>query len=100
MKFRPLHGRVVTRRAEGDRKSKGGIFSSDIAKEKPQEGDVIAVGPGTGNEGGKLIPLDVRAGLFGKWSGTDVKVDDEELIMNEADIAGSVEKTVAANKAA
>lgn len=104
MKFRPLHDRVVIRRAEGDLKSKGGIIIPDIAKEKPQEGEVIAVGPGTRNEGGKLIPLDVEAGdtiLFGKWSGTDVKIDgDELLIMKEADIMGIVEKTVAAKKAA
>lgn len=95
MKFRPLHDRVVIRRAEGDLKSKGGIIIPDIAKEKPQEGEVIAVGPGTRNEGGKLIPLDVEAGdtiLFGKWSGTDVKIDGEELlIMKEADIMGIVD---------
>ncbi|KOF15598.1 hypothetical protein AC244_22810 [Ensifer adhaerens] len=103
MKFRPLHDRVVIRRAEGDLKSKGGIIIPDIAQEKPQEGEVIAVDPGTRNEGGKLIPLDVKAGdtiLFGKWSGTDVKIDGEDLIMNEADIMGIVEKTVAAKKAA
>jgi chaperonin GroES len=102
MKFRPLHDRVVIRRAEGDRKSKGGIIIPDIAKEKPQEGDVIALCPGTRNEGGKLTPLDVEAGdttLFGKWSGTDVKIDGEELIMNAADIMGIVEKTVAVKKA-
>lgn len=103
MKFRPLQDRVVIRRAEGDLKSKGGIIIPDIAQEKPQEGEVIAVDPGTRNEGGKLIPLDVKAGdtiLFGKWSGTDVKIDGEDLIMNEADIMGIVEKTVAAKKAA
>lgn len=103
MKFRPLHDRVVIRRAEGDLKSKGGIIIPDIAQEKPQEGEVIAVDPGTRNEGGKLIPLDVKAGdtiLFGKWSGTDVKIDGEDLIMNEADIMAIVEKTVAAKKAA
>ncbi len=104
MKFRPLHDRIVIQRAEGDLKSKGGIIIPDIAKEKPQEGEVIAVGSGTRNEGGKLIPLDVEAGdtiLFGKWSGTDVKIDGEELlIMKEADIMGIVEMTVAAKKAA
>ena len=103
MKFRPLHDRVVIRRAEGDLKSKGGIVITDIAQEKPQKGEVIAVDLGTRNEGGKLIPLDVKAGdtiLFGKWTGTDVKIDGEDLIMNEADIMGIVEKTVAANKAA
>ncbi|KRD72645.1 co-chaperone GroES [Ensifer sp. ENS10] len=103
MKFRPLHDRVVIRRSEGDLKSKVGIIITDIAQEKPQKGEVIAVDLGTRNEGGKLIPLHVKAGdtiLFGKWSGTDVKIDGEDLIMNEADIMGIVEKTVAANKAA
>ena len=104
MKFRPLHDRVVIRRAEGDTKSKGGIIIPDNAKEKPQEGEVIAVGPGSRDESGKLIPLDVKAGdtiLFGKWSGTEVKIDGEELlIMKESDIMGIVEKTVAAKKAA
>ena len=104
MKFRPLHDRVVIRRAEGDTKSKGGIIIPDNAKEKPQEGEVIAVGPGSRDESGKLIPLDVKAGdtiLFGKWSGTEVKIDGEELlIMKETDIMGIVEKTVAAKKAA
>ena len=101
--IRPLHDRVVIRRSEGDLKSKVGIIITDIAQEKPQKGEVIAVDLGTRNEGGKLIPLDVKAGdtiLFGKWSGTDVKIDGEDLIMNEADIMGIVEKTVAANKAA
>ena len=104
MKFRPLHDRVVIRRAEGDTKSKGGIIIPDNAKEKPQEGEVIAVGPGSRDESGKLIPLDVKAGdliLFGKWSGTEVKIDGEELlIMKETDIMGIIEKTVAAKKAA
>ena len=104
MKFRPLHDRVVIRRAEGDIKSKGGIIIPDNAKEKPQEGEVIAVGPGSRDDSGKLIPLDVKAGdiiLFGKWSGTEVKIDGEELlIMKEADIMGIVERTVAAKKAA
>ena len=97
MKFRPLHDRVVIRRAEGDLKSKGGIIIPDTAKEKPQEGEVIAVGPGSRDESGKLVPLDVKAGdaiLFGKWSGTEVRIDGEDLlIMKEADIMGIVEKT-------
>lgn len=105
MKFRPLHDRVVIRRAEGDLKSKGGIIIPDTAKEKPQEGEVIAVGPGLRDESGKLIPLDVNAGdtiLFGKWSGTEVKIDgDDLLIMKETDIMGIVEKSeVATRKAA
>ena len=102
MKFRPLHDRVVIRRVEGDMKSKGGIIIPDTAKEKPQEGEVIAVGPGSRDESGKLIPLDVKAGdtvLFGKWSGTEVKIDGEDLlIMKEADIMGIVEKTKAAKR--
>ena len=97
MKFRPLHDRVVIRRAEGDTKSKGGIIIPDTAKEKPQEGEVIAVGPGSRDESGKLMPLDVKAGdtvLFGKWSGTEVKIDGDDLvIMKEADIMGIVEKS-------
>ena len=105
MKFRPLHDRVVIRRAEGDLKSKGGIIIPDTAKEKPQEGEVIAVGPGSRDDTGKLIPLDVMAGdtiLFGKWSGTEVKIDGEDLlIMKETDILGIVDKSeVAAKKAA
>jgi chaperonin GroES len=104
MKFRPLHDRVVIRRAEGDVKSKGGIIIPDNAKEKPQEGEVMAVGPGGRDENGKLIPLDVKAGdtvLFGKWSGTEVKIDGEDLlIMKEADLMGVVEKTQAAIKKA
>ncbi|WP_026227883.1 co-chaperone GroES [Hoeflea sp. 108] len=97
MKFRPLHDRVVIRRAEGDLKSKGGIIIPDTAKEKPQEGEVIAVGPGSRDESGNVIPLDVKAGdliLFGKWSGTEVRIDGEDLlIMKESDILGIVEKT-------
>jgi chaperonin GroES len=97
MKFRPLHDRVVIRRAEGDIKSKGGIIIPDTAKEKPQEGEVIAVGPGSRDESGRLMPLDVKAGdlvLFGKWSGTEVKIDGEDLlIMKETDIMGIVEKS-------
>lgn len=104
MKFRPLHDRVVIRRAEGDIKSKGGIIIPDNAKEKPQEGEVIAVGPGSRDAGGTLIPLDVKAGdfiLFGKWSGTEVKIDGEDvLIMKETDIMGIVEKAEAAAKKA
>ena len=104
MKFRPLHDRVVIRRAEGDMKSKGGIIIPDTAKEKPQEGEVIAVGPGSRDESGKLVPLDVKAGdlvLFGKYYGTEVKIDGEDhLIMKEADILGIVEKTEAATKKA
>ena len=97
MKFRPLHDRVVVRRAEGDTKSKGGIIIPDNAKEKPQEGEVVAVGPGARDESGVLVPLDVKAGdliLFGKWSGTEVKIDGEDLlIMKEADIMGVIDKT-------
>jgi chaperonin GroES len=104
MKIRPLHDRVVIRRAEGDTKSKGGIIIPDNAKEKPQEGEVIAVGSGGRDENGKLIPLDVKAGdtvLFGKWSGTEVKIDGEDLlIMKEADLMGVVEKTRVATKRA
>ena len=95
MKFRPLHDRVVIRRVEGEEKTKGGIIIPDTAKEKPQEGEVIAVGPGARDESGKLIPLDVKAGdriLFGKWSGTEVKIDGEDLlIMKESDIMGVIE---------
>jgi chaperonin GroES len=97
MKFRPLHDRVVIRRAEGDTRSKGGIIIPDNAKEKPQEGEVIAVGPGARDESGALIALDVKAGdliLFGKWSGTEVKIDGEDLlIMKEADIMGIIDKS-------
>jgi chaperonin GroES len=97
MNFRPLHDRVVIRRAESDAKSKGGIIIPDTAKEKPQEGDVIAVGPGVRDESGKLMPLDVKAGdtiLFGKWSGTEVRIGSEDLlIMKETDIMGIVQKT-------
>ena len=99
MKFRPLHDRVVIRRAEGDIKSKGGIIIPDTAKEKPQEGEVIAVGPGSRDENGKLMPLDVKAGdliLFGKWSGTEVKIDGEDLlIMKETDVMGVIEGAAA-----
>ena len=92
MKFRPLHDRVVVRRLEAEEKTTGGIIIPDTAKEKPMEGEVIAVGPGARDEAGKLVPLDVKAGdriLFGKWSGTEVKLDGEELlIMKESDIMG------------
>ena len=95
MKFRPLHDRVVVRRIEGEEKTKGGIIIPDTAKEKPQEGEIIAVGPGGRDEAGKLTPLDVKKGdrvLFGKWSGTEVKIDGEELlIMKESDIMGILE---------
>jgi chaperonin GroES len=93
-KFRPLHDRVVVRRIEADNKSAGGIIIPDTAKEKPQEGEIIAVGPGGRDESGKLIPIDVKTGdrvLFGKWSGTEVKLDGEELlIMKESDIMGVI----------
>jgi chaperonin GroES len=104
MKFRPLHDRVVVRRIEGEEKTKGGIIIPDTAKEKPQEGEVIAVGPGARDESGKLVPLDLKAGdriLFGKWSGTEVKIDGEELlIMKESDVMGVVEGVTASKKAA
>ena len=94
MKFRPLHDRVVVRRIESDDRTAGGIIIPDTAKEKPQEGEVIAVGPGGRDESGKLIPIDVKPGnrvLFGKWSGTEVKLDGEELlIMKESDIMGVI----------
>jgi chaperonin GroES len=93
-KFRPLHDRVVVKRVDAEEKSKGGIIIPDTAKEKPQEGEVIAVGPGGRDEYGKLIPMGVKSGdrvLFGKWSGTEVKLDgDELLIMKESDIMGVV----------
>ncbi len=92
MKFRPLHDRVLVSRIEEDSKTAGGIIIPDTAKEKPQEGEVISVGPGTKDDSGKLIPLDVKKGdriLFGKWSGTEVKLDGKELIiMKESDIMG------------
>jgi chaperonin GroES len=95
MKFRPLHDRVVVRRVEAEEKTKGGIIIPDTAKEKPQEGEVIAAGPGGRDESGKLIPLDLKAGdriLFGKWSGTEIKLEGEDLlIMKESDVMGVVE---------
>jgi chaperonin GroES len=96
MKFRPLHDRVVVRRLEGEEKTKGGIIIPGTAKEKPQEGEILAVGPGGRDEAGKLVPLDVKKGdkvLFGKWSGTEVKIDGEDLlIMKESDIMGVIAK--------
>jgi chaperonin GroES len=104
MKFRPLHDRVVVRRIEGEEKTKGGIIIPDTAKEKPQEGEVVAVGPGARDDNGKIVPLELKAGdrvLFGKWSGSEVRIDGEELlIMKESDIMGVVEETVARKKAA
>jgi chaperonin GroES len=99
MRFRPLHDRVAVRRIEAEEKTKGGIIIPDTAKEKPQEGEVIAAGPGARDESGKIVPLDVKAGdriLFGKWSGTEVRIDGEDLlIMKESDIMGVVEQTLA-----
>ena len=93
-KFRPLHDRVVVRRVESEEKTKGGIIIPDTAKEKPQEGEIIAIGSGARDEAGKLVPLDVKAGdrvLFGKWSGTEVKLNGEDvLIMKESDIMGII----------
>jgi chaperonin GroES len=104
MKFRPLHDRVVVRRVESEEKTAGGIIIPDTAKEKPQEGEIVAVGPGARDESGKLVPLDVKAGdriLFGKWSGTEVKIDGEELlIMKESDVMGIVEGGKAAGRKA
>ncbi|KAB2847837.1 MAG: co-chaperone GroES [Hyphomicrobiaceae bacterium] len=96
MKFRPLHDRVVIKRVEEDTKTAGGIIIPDTAQEKPQQGEVIAVGPGARDENGKIVPLDIKRGdrvLFGKWSGTEVKLDGKELlIMKESDIMGVLEK--------
>ena len=104
MGFKPLHDRVLVRRVEAEEKSSGGIIIPDTAKEKPQEGEVIAVGAGARDETGKLTPLDVRPGdriLFGKWSGTEVRLEGEDLlIMKESDILGIVEGSSAARKAA
>ena len=103
MKFRPLHDRIVVRRITAEEKSAGGIIIPDTAKEKPMEGEVIAVGPGARNEQGALVELDVKAGdrvLFGKWSGTEVKLDGEELlIMKESDVMGIVEGAAMAKAA-
>ena len=104
MKFRPLHDRVVVKRVAEVEKTKGGIIIPDTAKEKPMEGEIVAVGPGGRDENGKLVPLDVKAGdriLFGKWSGTEVKIDGVDLlIMKESDIMGILEETKSARKAA
>jgi chaperonin GroES len=102
MKFRPLHDRVVVRRLESEERTAGGIIIPDTVKEKPQEGEVIAVGPGGRNEDGDIIPMDVKKGdrvLFGKWSGTEVKLDGKDLlIMKESDIMGVLETTPKAKK--
>ncbi len=104
MKFRPLHDRVVVKRIEADTKTAGGIIIPDTAQEKPQQGEVVAVGPGGRDDHGKLIPIDVKEKdiiLFGKWSGTEVKIDGVDfLIMKESDIMGVLEGTVAKKKAA
>jgi chaperonin GroES len=104
MKFRPLHDRVVVSRVEEDNKTAGGIIIPDTAKEKPMQGEVVAVGPGARDETGKVVPLDVKAGdrvLFGKWSGTEVTIDGKELlIMKESDILGVLEATSSVRAAA
>ena len=104
MKFRPLHDRVVVKRIEAEEKTAGGIIIPDTAKEKPQQGEIVSVGPGGRDESGKLIPIDVKPGdrvLFGKWSGTEVKIDGVEyLIMKESDIMGVIDEPVAKKKAA
>lgn len=104
MKFRPLHDRIVVRRITAEEKTAGGIIIPDTAKEKPMEGEVIAVGPGARDEQGQVVALDVKAGdrvLFGKWSGTEVRIDGEELlIMKESDVMGIVEQTDTQAKAA
>jgi chaperonin GroES len=104
MKFRPLHDRIVIRRVEAEEKTAGGIIIPDTVQEKPQQGEVIAVGPGGRDETGKLIPIDLKVGdrvLFGKWSGTEVKLDGKDLlIMKESDIMGVIEQATANKKAA
>ncbi len=104
MKFRPLHDRVVVRRLDEDTKTAGGIIIPDTAKEKPMEGEVLAVGPGARSDKGEIVPLDVKAGdrvLFGKWSGTEIKLDGEEiLIMKESDIMGVIKSAKSSRKAA
>jgi chaperonin GroES len=104
MKFRPLHDRVVVQRIDAESKTAGGIIIPDTAKEKPSEGEILAIGPGGRDEAGKLIPIDLRVGdrvLFGKWSGSEVKIDGAEvLIMKESDIMGVIEGTLARKKAA
>jgi chaperonin GroES len=104
MKFRPLHDRIVVKRIDAEEKSAGGIIIPDTAKEKPSQGEVLAVGPGARDDSGKLVALDVKVGdivLFGKWSGTEVKLDGEDLlIMKESDVMGVIEQTAAVKKAA
>ena len=104
MQFRPLHDRVVVRRVDAEEKTKGGIIIPDTAKEKPQEGEIVAVGPGARDEKGNVVPTDLKAGdriLFGKWSGTEVRIDGEELlIMKESDVMGVIEQTASSRKAA
>jgi chaperonin GroES len=104
MQFRPLHDRVLVRRIEAEEKSAGGIIIPDTAKEKPSQGEIVAVGPGGRDDAGKLIPIDLRVGdrvLFGKWSGTEVKIDGEELIiMKESDILGVLDEPATRKKAA
>jgi chaperonin GroES len=104
MHFRPLHDRVLVRRIDAEEKTAGGIIIPDTAKEKPQEGEIVAAGPGARNEQGQLTPIDVKPGdrvLFGKWSGTEVRIDGQDyLIMKESDLLGVVEKTGSARKAA
>jgi chaperonin GroES len=104
MKFRPLHDRVVVRRIDAEDKTRGGIIIPDTAKEKPQEGEIVAAGAGARDESGKLVPLDVKAGdrvLFGKWSGTEVRIDGEDLlIMKESDVMGVVEGAAALRRKA
>lgn len=104
MQFRPLHDRVVVRRIEADEKTAGGIIIPDTAKEKPQEGEIVAAGPGGRNEKGELVPVELKPGdriLFGKWSGTEVKIDGEDLlIMKESDVLGVIEQSGQLKKAA
>jgi len=104
MHFRPLHDRIVVRRIEAEEKTSGGIIIPDTAKEKPMEGEVVAVGPGARDESGKLVPIDLKAGdciLFGKWSGTEVKIGGEELlIMKESDVMGVLDRKPSLRRAA
>jgi chaperonin GroES len=104
MKFRPLHDRVVVKRIDAEEKTKGGIIIPDTAKEKPQEGEVVAVGPGGRDDAGKLIPIDLKVGdriLFGKWSGTEIKLDGKDLlIMKESDVMGVIEGPSASSRKA
>jgi len=104
MHFRPLHDRVVVRRIDADHKTAGGIIIPDTAQEKPQEGEIVSVGPGARSDRGELVPTELKAGdrvLFGKWSGTEVKIDGEDLlIMKESDVMGVIEKTSTLKKAA